>query len=233
MNNYQNNGTEKRDGLKRNRGIKLVGWFIGVLFIYLIFPIIVNLVTDWVKVKYLYLATPILDDQEWNEKKETLPPPKKVKIPDLPEIPLRVLDYSSQRNASYPASAVVDEDTETLWISGSSSQPHALMLRPVEDTAFEITALQICTTSSNGQHADMAVRNVTLFSSQELNAERTLYPVGTYELPSGDGCSLCKFPEPRMLRVLIIQVNETSGSSSALLSEVVAYGHQGEIIADE
>lgn len=230
MNEYDENRDGAWDGSKRNWGIIIVRG----LFTLLIIPIFIQIVSItynyWLEhggaQKYLRIIMP--EEQTGEVEKQAVSPPKKVKIPNLPEIPLQVLDYSSQKNASYPALAVVDGDPETLWMSGSSSNVHSLLLCVARKNAVALTNLQICTASANSQYADLAVRSVTLFSSQELSKDRNLDLIGTYELPPGDRCYLCKFPEPRTLQVLILQVNEPAGSSAAVLSEIVAYAQRDD-----
>jgi len=147
--------------------------------------------------------------------------------PDIPRVPLKVIDYSSQKDASWPASAVTDGSRETAWVSKPSSpRGQSLVLSTADETLFDISVVQLCTASSKSQQAAMAVRSVTLFSSQELEESRTLMPIGTYSFPQERTCYYLSLAEPRTLRVLVIQITENAGDPSVFVSEVTAYGHK-------
>lgn len=149
--------------------------------------------------------------------------------PDIPQVPLKVLDYSSQKDASWPASAVTDGRRETAWVSKPSSPSgQSLVFSTADETLFDISVVQLCTASPGGQQAAMAVRRVTLFSSQELEESRTLVSCGTYTLPPERTCYYLNLTEPSTLRVLVIQITENAGDPSVFLSEVTVYGHKHE-----
>lgn len=160
------------------------------------------------------------------EVKKPLAPPD-----DASEILLKVLDYSSQKNASWPAKAVIDGHLETAWISrpSSSSKEESLIFSTIPETLFDLSSVQICTASSKEQHAAMAVRSVTLLGSLELKAPRTLIPYGTYSLSSERRCHYLHLIELTTLRVLVIQITENAGDNSVLVSEIKAYGKEHNI----
>ena len=140
-------------------------------------------------------------------------------------IPLKVLEYSSQRNASQAALAAVDGDYRTAWVSGSSPpSPQYLVLSTADETLCDISAVQLCTASAKSPQAAMAIRAVTLLSSLDVNRSRTLATLGTYTFPPGQTCQCFQFPAPITLRVLALQINENAGDAAVLVSEVTAYG---------
>ena len=165
-----------------------------------------------------------LNTEEFSSSKEVEEPPD---IPDAPEVPMAVIEYSSQKDASHPASDVVDGDLKTAWVSGlSSPREQHLTLSTEDEILFDISFMQICTASPESQQAAMAVRSVTIYSSEEVEVSPTLSIVGTYEFPQGQTCHLFKFPTPTPLRMLVIQINESAADSSVWISEVTAYGYR-------
>lgn len=147
--------------------------------------------------------------------------------PDVsdPEIPLKVLEYSSQKDASHPASAAVDGACGTAWISGTfSSSERYLVLSAANELLIDISSVQLCTVPPESPQATMAVCEITLFSSLDLAPPRHLSLMGTYSLSQGQACHHLKFATPITLRVLLIQINKTAGDPSGLVSEVTAYG---------
>lgn len=150
---------------------------------------------------------------------------------DAPEIRLKVLDYSSQKNASWPAKAVIDGRIETAWMSrpSSSIKEESLIFSTIHEALFDLSSMQICTASSKEQHATMAVRSVTLLGSQELKKPRILIPCGTYSLTSKQKCHYLHLSELPTLRVLVVQITENAGGNSVLLSEIKAYGKEHNV----
>ena len=144
---------------------------------------------------------------------------------DSVRIPLKVLEYSSQRNASQPALAAVDGDYRTAWISGGSSPAQQyLVLSTTDETSADISAVQLCTASAKSPQAAMAIRAVTLLSSLDVNRSRRLETLGTYPFPPGQTCQCFAFPAPITLRVLALQIKENAGDAAVLVSEVTMYG---------
>jgi len=170
-------------------------------------------------------AAPTPDGEEDFSSSEEVEAP-----PDIPQVPLKVIDYSSQKDSSWPASAVTDGSRETAWVSKPSSpRGQSLVLGTVDETLSDISFVQLCTASSKSQQAAMTVHSVTLFSSQELDSSRTLLPIGTYSFSQERTCHLFKFEAPTLLRVLVIQITENAGDPSVLVSEVIAYGSKHKV----
>jgi hypothetical protein len=160
------------------------------------------------------------------------------KLPELPDagtdesaskVPLTVIEYSSQKDPSQPASAAADGRRGTAWVSSPSSVfPQYLVFATADKNLYDVSSVQICTAPPKSQQAAMAVQSMTLFSSQEVESSRILSALGTYTFPQGRTCHRFKFAAPIPLRVLVLQINQSAGDPSALVSEVTAYGRKHE-----